>query len=98
MPRIEIEKGHEEVDADCGGRRDNEIGEDVVAEVKGGFWVLELYDYDIKGCKDRICHYDGIADKTAHEHFLGPGRLFSSRLKEHSELKLTLGDDYPSKE
>ena len=34
VPGVEVQEGHEEVDADCGTRRDDEVGEDVVAEVE----------------------------------------------------------------
>ena len=36
MPRVEVEEGHEEVEADGGAGGDDEVGENVVAEVEGG--------------------------------------------------------------
>ena len=73
VPRIEIKEGHEEIDSDCRPSGDDEVGEDVVAKMKGGFWVSELDNNNVDGRKDRIRHNYRIANKTAHEHFLGSG-------------------------
>lgn len=71
MPGVEVEERHEEVNADCGSCGDDEVGEDVVAEMKGCRRVTELGDYNVNGCEDGVCHDDGVTYEAAHKHFLG---------------------------
>ena len=71
VPGVEVEERHEEVEADGGGCGDDEVGEDVVAEVEGGFGVFKLDDDDVKGAEDGVDHYYGIDYHAGHEHFLG---------------------------
>ncbi len=62
VPWIKIEEGHEEVDTHCGAGRDDEIGEDIIAEMERRRWALELYYHDVDGCKDRVRHDDGVGN------------------------------------
>jgi len=56
VPGIEVEEGHEKVEADgrCGG--DDEVCEDVFAEVKVGALFFELSDYNVDSAKGVIRH------------------------------------------
>ena len=56
MPGVEVEEGHEEVDADGGTRGDDEIGEDVVAEVEALGVVSELPDDDVDAGEGVVSH------------------------------------------
>lgn len=74
MPGVEVEEGHEEVEAHGGGGGDDEIGEEVVAEFevrRGGF---ELEDYYVEGREGGVGHYDRVDDYARHEHSLGSGK------------------------
>ena len=64
MPRVQVEEGHEEVEADGRTGGDNEVREDVVAEDKGGGWAFELGDDDVESGKGGIGHDDGVNDQT----------------------------------
>lgn len=70
VPRVQIEEGHEEVEADGGAGRDDQVGEDVVAhaEVGGG---LELFDHDVDGGEGRVGHYDGVGHEGGEVHLFG---------------------------
>ena len=71
MPGVEVEEGHEEVEADGGGGGDDEVGEDVVAEFEGGVGGSELGDDDVEGGEGGVGHYDGVDDYAGHEHSFG---------------------------
>lgn len=58
MPGVEVEEGHDEVEADGGGGGDDKIGEEVAAEFEvccGGF---KLEDDNVKGCEGGVGHND----------------------------------------
>ena len=71
VPGIEIEKGHEEVETDCGGGADDEVGEDVVSEDEFGEGVAELGDDDVEGGEGGVGHYEGVDEHGGEEHFFG---------------------------
>jgi len=55
VPGIEVEDGHEEVESNCGGHGDDEVGEDVVSE--RNFRVgCQLTNHDIDTGKGVVCH------------------------------------------
>ena len=64
MPGIEVEEGHEIIEANGRAGGDDEVGEDVVAEDEGGSWVFELGDDDEEGGEGGICHNNGVDDQT----------------------------------
>ncbi len=55
MPGIEVEEGHEEVEADGGENGDNEVGEDVVAE-RDLFIVVEFAVDDVDSAEGVVGH------------------------------------------
>lgn len=71
MPGIEVEEGHQEVQANGRRSRDDEIREDVVAKLEGSVGSLELRDDNVECCKGGVCHYYGVDDHTGHEHAFG---------------------------
>ena len=71
MPGVEVKEGHDEVETDGGGRGDDEVGEEVVAEFKVCRGRFELDDYDVQGCEGGVGHYDRVDDYAGHEHPLG---------------------------
>jgi len=71
VPWVEIEEGHEEVDADGGGGGDDEVREDIVAEAEGRERRFELRDDYVEGGKCIVGHDDGVDNHTGHEHLLG---------------------------
>lgn len=73
MPGVEVQEGHEEVEADGGGGGDGEVGEDVSAEadVRAG---LEVDGDNVHGAEGVVDHYDREDYQGGHEHFLGTGR------------------------
>lgn len=58
MPGVEVEEGHEEVDADGGAGGDDKVGEDVITEVEGRERRFELRDDYVKGGKCVVGHDD----------------------------------------
>lgn len=74
MPWVEVEEGHDEVEADGGGGGDDEVGEEVVAEFEVRRWRFELEDYDVEGREGGVGHYDRVDDYAGHEHSLGSVR------------------------
>ena len=75
MPRIEVEEGHEEVEADGGDGADNEVGEDIVAELVGVVRLLQrmlgkLFDDDVECCEGRAGHDYRVCDDRAQEQLL----------------------------
>ncbi len=64
MPGVEVEEGHEEVEANCGTGRNDEISEDVVADNQGRGWALELGDHDVEGCEGGVRHDDRVNHET----------------------------------
>ena len=58
MPGVEVEEGHEEVEADGGAGGDDEVGEDVVAQVEGDGGGFELGDDDVDRGEDGVDHDD----------------------------------------
>lgn len=73
MPGVEVEEGHQEVEADGGGGGDDQVGEHVVAEREAGAWVAELGDDDVEGGEGGVGHYDGVDYHARHEHAFGAG-------------------------
>lgn len=71
VPGIEVEEGHEEVEADGCRGGDDEVREDVVAELLLGFGVAELHDDDVDGGEGGVGHDDAVRGHAAEEHFLG---------------------------
>ncbi len=101
MPRIEVEEGHQEVEAQGGAGGDDEIGEHVVAERQGCLGVLQLGDDDIQRREGGIGHNDRVDDKTRHEHLLRPATIVSypkPAPKQASMGPLTPEDDSPWRE
>ena len=70
VPRIQIDEGHEEVKANSGTRRNDEVGEDIVADADGCL-VCKLSDDNVERGKCRVGHDDAEDDHAAQEHFLG---------------------------
>jgi len=56
VPGVEVEEGHEEVQAQGGARGDDQVREDVVAEREARAGVLELRDDDVEGREGRVGH------------------------------------------
>ena len=71
VPGVEIEEGHEEVEADGGGGGDDEVGEDIVAHDECSEGVFELGDDDVHGAEEGVAHDNRIYDHAGHEHSLG---------------------------
>jgi hypothetical protein len=71
VPGVEVHEGHEEVEADGCGRRDDEVCEDVVAEFFFGAGVFELDDDDPEGGKGCVGHDDAVHDHGPKEHLFG---------------------------
>lgn len=79
VPGVEVEEGHEEIEADGGEGADDEVGEDVVAEGVGGgvggdgleAVVFELEDDDEEGGEGGVGHDDGVGDHGGEEHAFG---------------------------
>lgn len=86
MPGVEVEEGHDEVEADGGGGGDDEVGEEVVAEFEACRWRFELEDYDVEGREGGVRHYDRVDDYTGHEHSLG-----SRRAAARSAIRVLIG-------
>lgn len=89
MPWVEVKEGHQEVETNCGAGANDQVCEDVVAEVEGGVFRFKLGDDDIDGGEDCVCHYYGVYYNAGHEHFLGSG----GRLALSYECELALA--YP---
>jgi hypothetical protein len=70
VPGLEVEEGHHEVEAYCGGGGDDEVGEDVVSEFDsvGGF--LELKYDDVDTCECVVGHYYGVDYHGGEVEFL----------------------------
>ena len=68
VPGVEVQEGHEEVEADGGGGADDQVGEDVVAEDDDGEGVFELRDDDVERAEEGVRHDDGVDDHAGHEH------------------------------
>jgi len=66
VPGVEVEEGHEEVEADGGGGGDEEVGECVVAELELRVLGCELLDDDPEGGEDGV-HHDYRVDNHAHQ-------------------------------
>lgn len=98
VPGIEVEEGHEEVDADGGAGGDDEVGEDVVANDEGRERGFELDDDYVEGGKCIVDHDDRVHDHTGHEHFLGA--IPKTSVLDHfvAGATRTLADDFPWKE
>ena len=77
MPGVEVQEGHEEVEAERGAGGDDQVREDVVAEREARAGVLELADDDVEGREGRVGHDDRVDGHAGHEHFLGSGRRVS---------------------
>ena len=60
MPGVEVEEGHEEVEADGGGCGDDEVREDVVSEGEGCFAAFELGDDNVESCEGGVGHNDRV--------------------------------------
>lgn len=71
MPGVEVEEGHEEVEADGGGGGDDEVGEEVVAEFEVCGRGFELQDHDVQGSEGGVGHDNGVDDYARHEHPFG---------------------------
>ena len=101
VPRVEVEEGHEEIEADGGGGGDDEVGEDVVAQVERGFGALQLRHDDVERGEGRICHNHRVDDQTGHEHSFGADFcMLAWEPKSNRKMRngLTLGADCPLKE
>ena len=70
VPWIQVQEGHEEVQAHGRGGRDDQVGEDVVAQTQLGEGILELDDDDVERGEGVVGHDYGIDDHAGHEHFL----------------------------
>lgn len=72
MPGVEVEERHEEVDAHCGGGGDDQVCEDVVADVcvccDGGGGFGEGFDDDVERGEGRVHHDDGVGGHGCGEH------------------------------
>ena len=76
VPGVEVEEGHEEVEADGGGGGDDQVGEDVVAELEGGVRVAELGDDDVEGGEGGVGHDYRVDYHAGHEHAFGAGGVW----------------------
>jgi len=56
VPGVEVEEGHEEVDAYGGTSGDDKVGEDVVAEVEALGMGFKLADYDVDAGEGVVGH------------------------------------------
>ena len=67
MPGIEVEEGHEEVEADRGESGDDHVGEEVVSEIE---LVVssELHRDDPERAEERVGHDDAVDDHACHVH------------------------------
>lgn len=72
VPGVEVEEGHDEVEADGGEGRDDEVREDVLAEVDIRVVLLLELPHDDEDCgKGRVDHDDAVGDHAEHVQFLG---------------------------
>lgn len=71
MPGVQVQEGHQEVEADGCGGGDDQVGEDIVAECFLGFGVFQLDHDDVDGGECGVGHDDAVCDHTAQEHLLG---------------------------
>ena len=62
VPWVEVDKGHEEVNAYGRACGDDQVGEDIVAKVEGCCWTFELDNDDIYGREDCVGHNYRIYD------------------------------------
>ena len=74
MPRVEVQEGHEEIEADGGGGADNQVGEDIVAEDEDCERVLELRNDDVEGAEEGVGHDDGVDDHAGEKHPFGAAK------------------------
>lgn len=58
MPWVQVQEGHEEVQAECGAGGDDQVREDVVAQREARAGVFELRDDDVERCEGRVGHDD----------------------------------------
>ena len=71
VPRVEVEEGHEEVQADGGAGGDDEVGEDIVAELELGAGCGDLAYDDVDRGEGGVRHDDAVPNHGGEEHFLG---------------------------
>ena len=68
VPGVEVQEGHEEVEADGGGSADDQVGENVIAEDEDSEGVFELRDNDVERAEEGVRHDDRVDDHAGHEH------------------------------
>ena len=71
VPGVQVQEGHEEVEADGRARGHDQVGEDVIADVQGAQGGLELRDDDVEGGEGGVGHYHGEDEHGGEEHFFG---------------------------
>lgn len=74
VPGVEVEEGHEEVEADGGGGGDDQVGEEVVAQLERGGGRFELDNDNVQGGEGGVGHDYRVHDQAGHEHLLGSGK------------------------
>lgn len=62
VPGIEVEEGHEEVEADGGAGGDDQVREEVVAQLEGGAGRAQLEDDDVESREGGVGHDDRVDD------------------------------------
>ena len=77
MPGIEVEEGHQEVQSHGRAGGDDEIGEDVVAQLERDGGSFELRNDDVDGGEDCVCHDDREDYHAGHEYLLGARETLS---------------------
>lgn len=65
VPRVEVEKGHEEVETEGTSHGDDQVGEDVVSQVKVRVVFVGVFGFDLANddedcCECGVDHYHGV--------------------------------------
>lgn len=72
MPRVEIQKAHQKVNAHRASHRDDQVRKEIIAQREIGLLCLDparkALDYDISCAERGICHYDSVRDHGGQEH------------------------------
>ena len=80
VPGVEVDEGHEEVQADGGAGRDDQVREHVVAERELRVVLLvDLPDHDVHRREHGVHHDDAVHDHAEEVELLGPLRPVPQR-------------------
>lgn len=72
VPRVEIQKAHQKVNAHRASHRDDQIRKEIISQREIGFLypdpARKALDYDISCAERGIRHYDSVRDHGGQEH------------------------------